>query len=530
MNHIVSSAAVSTTSPTQVREAWRNGREIAVLDVREEGPFSRAHPLFAVSLPLSRLELHALRLVPRRTVPVVVYDDGEGLAEEAVRRLIALGYSQVSVLAGGLSGWAADGEVFRDVNSYCKAFGELVEARRHTPSIPAAELHGLIAKGADIAILDARRFEEYRTMSIPTARSAPGGELVYRAFGGIPSPDTLVVVNCAGRTRSIIGTQSLINAGLPNRVVALRNGTIGWTLAGLKLDSGREERLGVADAAARAQARIAAHDVAVRAGVRWIDWPRLEDWRGDAGRTLYQLDVRTPEEFAAGHIPGFRHAAGGQLVQATDEWVGVRGARIVLVDDDGVRAAMTASWLAQMGWRDVAILQGGIANRGLETGWPGDPLPPVPEVESIGAEQLAAAGDGVAVLDLALSPEHARGHVPGAQFAVRSQFAAASLPPHVERVVLTSPDGVLAAFAAEDSRRAFGLPVAILAGGTRAWAAEGKPLETGIPHPLVPVDDVYKRPYEGTDNATAAMEAYIAWELELVDQLERDGTCNFNPL
>jgi rhodanese-related sulfurtransferase len=516
--------AVPTISSDEIRAAWRAGAEIALLDVREEGPFSRAHPLFAISLPLSRLELHVLRLVPRLDVRVVVYDDGEGYAEEARRRLLALGYTDVSLLAGGLSAWAANGEVFRDVNSYCKAFGELVEARKHTPSIPASELHALIEGGADLAILDARRFEEFNTMSIPTGRSAPGGELVYRAFDAIPSPDTLVVVNCAGRTRSIIGTQSLINARLPNRVVALRNGTIGWTLAGLALDHGRTERLPAPGPAGLLAAREAARNVAVRAGVRWIDARQLEQWRADRSRTLYQLDVRTPEEFAAGHLPGFRHAPGGQLVQATDEYVGVRNARIVLADDDGVRAAMTASWLAQMGWRDVFILFDGVGTAGTETGWPADPLPPRPEVPKITATELRT--DDV-LLDLALSPDYAKGHIPGAWFAVRAQFGQSTLPTRAGRVVLTSRDGTLAAFATADAAQAFGLPVAVLDGGTQAW---GGPLETGLERTLVSVDDVYKRPYEGTDNATAAMEAYIAWELELVAQLERDGTHNFNPV
>ena len=115
------------------------------------------------------------------------------------------------------------------MNTPSKAFGELVEARRHTPSLDAVEVKALLDAHADVVVLDARRFEEYRTMSIPTALSVPGAELVYRVQAAAPSPSSLVVVNCAGRTRSIIGAQSLVNAGIPNRVAALRNGTIGWT-------------------------------------------------------------------------------------------------------------------------------------------------------------------------------------------------------------------------------------------------------------------------------------------------------------
>ena len=120
--------------------------------------------------------------MPRLTTPIVVYDDGEGLAEAALPRLAALGYTNVSLLERGLSGWrSAGGEIFRDVNVPSKAFGELVEAQRHTPSLSASEVHALLESGANMVVLDARRREEYETMSIPSAISVPGAELILRA-------------------------------------------------------------------------------------------------------------------------------------------------------------------------------------------------------------------------------------------------------------------------------------------------------------------------------------------------------------
>jgi rhodanese-related sulfurtransferase len=246
--------------------------------------------------------------------------------------------------------------VFRDVNVPSKAFGELVEAIRHTPSLSSDEAKALIENETDLVVLDARRFEEYRTMSIPRGVSVPGGELAFRAREIAPSADTTIIVNCAGRTRSIIGTQSLINAGLPNKIYALRNGTIGWTLAGHQVERGRTDRFLERPQASYAAALADAKAWAARAGVQNLDHATFERLHAEAGsRTFYCLDVRTPEEYAAGHPAGFTSAPGGQLVQAIDEWVGVRGARLVLFDDDGVRARMTASWLKQMGW-DAAII------------------------------------------------------------------------------------------------------------------------------------------------------------------------------
>ena len=155
-----------------------------------------------------------------------------------------------------------------------------------------------------------------------------------------------------------------------------------------------------------------------------LDLARFEE---DADRTLYVLDVRDPAEFRAGHRPGSRNAPGGQLVQATDNWIGVRNARIVLVDDTGVRARMAGGWLRQMGHRDVFVVEGGLeAARDSGTA-----LAPVPELASVCAQHrragLVALLDRrrrTVVVDLARSIDFRDGHIPGALWGVRSRLDA----------------------------------------------------------------------------------------------------------
>jgi len=403
-----------TITASQVRRALLLRNEIALLDVRHEAAYATGHPLFAANMATERIALEAGTRLPRKDVPVVVYDAGEGLIPQAVDRLTALGYTDVRQLDGGLEAWQRAGfELFRDVNSYAKAFGELVESRRHTPSLPADEVAALMTAGANIAILDVRRFDEYATMNIPGSISVPGAELVLRAGRVAPDPETTIIVNCAGRTRSIIGTQSLINAGVANKVVALRNGTIGWTLARQDLEHGADRRGGVG---LFEGAKTNAREVAYRAGVRHVVPEEAMALEAQTHRTLYRFDVRSADDYAAGHIGGFRHYPGGQLVQEIDMAAPVRGARILLTDNMAVRADMTASWLAQMGW-ETYVLDGGYDHQ-LEAG-----------------------------------------------------------PPEV----LPKPD---------PSHR-------------------------------------YRRPYEGTDVATAAMQAYLDWEYGLVEQLRRDATHGF---
>ena len=524
----------------EVRAALIERREIALLDVREEDPHAQAHPLFAANLSLSRLELEAYARLPRRDVPIVTLDDGEGLAERAAKRLTELGYTDVSVLAGGVKGWqAAGGELFRDVNVPSKAFGELVDATRHTPSLPAEEVRALLDAKADVVVVDVRRFDEYQTMNIPGSTSVPGAELLLRVPELAPNPKTSIIVNCAGRTRSIIGTQSLVNAGIPNPVAALCNGTIGWTLAGQTLEHGADRRCEATSESTRQQAAARAHQVAKKAGVRWLDsgigLDTINEWKKQQGRTTYFIDVRDAEEYAAGHLQGFRSVPGGQLVQETEMSVTVRGARIVLVDNDGVRANMTASWLAQMAW-EVYVLAASTPNSPLawtETGAWQAPLPPIPNSPDVAKVAPATLNEWLqseeppVVIDLTAHANYCRAHIPGAWYALRAQLKEA-LPklPKASRYVLTCLSGLLGYYAQAEFAALVEGKVFALEGGTNAWKAAGLPLEqTGrlASEPL----DRYRRPYEGTDNSADAMQAYLDWEFGLVKQLERDGTHHF---
>ena len=516
-----------------IRQALLDRRKTALVDVREEALFAEGHPLFAVNIPLSRLEIEVLARIPRLGVPVTLYDHGGELAHIAACRLHALGYRDVALLAGGLEGWiAAGGELFRDVNSPSKAFGELVDHLRHTPSLAAPEVQRLLAEQADMVVLDVRRFDEYHTMNIPGSISVPGAELVLRARDLAPSPTTRVIVNCAGRTRGIIGAQSLINAGIANPVAALRNGTIGWTLAGQSLQHQQTRSYGPVSDFARYVARDDARRVAERAGVRLVSVDELRQWLARDEHTTYVFDVRSAEEYMAGHFPAVRSVPGGQLVQETDHYAAVRGARIVLADEqDHVRANMTGSWLAQMGWR-VWVLDGAPDTVYTDAGpWYPEqpPLNPPPAVDAPTLSEWLRQGDAQ-VLDVSGSAAYIGGHIPSACWLLRSDIPAVIRQgklPLAERYVVTGDGDPLAKFAAGELAGLLTRPVFVLSGGTPAWQSAELALETGETRLLSPRIDRYRRPYEGVDNSVQAMQAYLDWEFGLVAQLDRDGTHGF---
>jgi rhodanese-related sulfurtransferase len=507
--------------PPTLRGWITDGQELALLDAREEGEFGASHLFWAVPCPWSKRELRAPVLLPRRATRVVVCDDGRGVAEKLAGYLDSIGCTDVSVLAGGTPAWEATGNVlFSGVNVPSKAFGEWVEHHFGTESVDPPELNAWLGDGRDMIVLDSRTVEEFRRMSIPRGISMPGGELAYRIADLVPNPDTLIVVNCAGRTRSILGAESLRQAGVPNRVVALRNGTMGWELAGLTPDRGQAAEFIPGQPQTLAVARGRAEAFAARSGVRVIGAEALAAMEADTTRTLYVLDVRDPVEYRAGTRPGALSAPGGQLVQATDTWVGVRGARIVLIDDDGVRARMSAAWLRQMGHGEVFVAEGA-----LGTWQPA--APPVPAVPTAGPQAVELPG--VLVIDLARSIDFRDGHIPGAVWAVRGRLDA--LAPRIAsatEVIVTSPDGVLAALAVPEIQAMTGAPVRLLAGGTAGWTRAGRPLARD---PTNPPDeaciDFYLRAYDRNSGVEEAMKAYLSWEIDLVHEIARDGTVRF---
>jgi rhodanese-related sulfurtransferase len=525
MNNEAKSIDVAT-----LRDWLADGGEIAFLDVREEGQHCAGHPLLAVGLSYSRLELDVGRLVPRQSCRIVLVDDTDEVAAKAAKRLAALGYTALNVLAGGVAAWGSAYPLFPSSNVPSKGFAEVVEIDSHTPHVTAAELAEMQRAGRNLKILDSRTVEEFNRFHVPGAQTCPGAELVYRFADLVPDPETLVVVSCAGRTRSIIGAQSLINAGVPNQVVSLQGGTQGWRLAGLDLERDTRASVAPVTAAGVAVAAPRAAQVAARFGVRRIDHATLKTWRKEAAaRTTYLLDVRTPEEYAAGYLPGSVSAPGGQLVQAIDRWVGIRGARLVLVDDHGTRAVMTAHWLKQMGW-DVSVLDHALDGAALERG--GAAATSSPTATIVAAEAATLVARGAAAIVLGASAAFRAGHPPGAVWTIRPRLD--RLPEVVlnaARILVFSDDPATARLACVDLAELSSAEIAVVEGGIAAWRETGLPLVASPDQPpdSERIDFVFwnHNRHESDEGAAQAMRNYLQWELDLPGEIEKDGLSGF---
>ena len=518
---------VENTSPEALEQLLKGTSQFALVDVREAGEFNSSHIPGSSLIPRRRLESQMEWAVPFKGAKVVMCDDDGRRAEAAAATLERLGYTAVSVLEGGINRWATlDYPTEWGTNVLSKDYGEKMEVVHHVPEIDAPELHKRMERGDKLVILDTRTPEEYQRFAIPGGRSMPGGELAYRITDIVKDldPETTVVINCAGRTRSIVGTRVLQRMGITN-ALGLKNGTSGWVLAGYQVERGADRvelpqvsPKGIAAAEAYA-AKIAAED-----GVRYLDIPALRTMRRKQSReVVYLIDVRTREEYEEGHIPGFRWFPGGQAVQRSDEVAVVHNSTIVFCCDGKARATHTASWYRQFGIREVYAVDGGTsawvtAGHELEKGM--EPDVPVglaearAKVRLLSPLELQSSKPG-AVLFVDTSQEFARGHVPGAQWLSRSwlEFQIANIAPNKGKsITVTCSDAQSSVLAGATLQELGYRDVSVLDGGMAAWLAAGLPVETGLTGIMAPPTDVV---ILGVDRNPAEMMNYLRWETAL---------------
>lgn len=501
--------------------------EAGLLDLREAGQFGEGHALFAVPLPFSRLELEVGALVPRLGATLLLIDAGDGIAERAAQRLEAMGYTDVQIVAGGMPAWEAAGlPVYKGVNVPSKLLGELVEGVWHPAMITPAELAAWQRAGRDFAFFDARPTAEYGKMRVPGSVCLPNGELAHR-IAALPDAGAPLVITCAGRTRGIVGAIGLRISGHDGAVYALENGTQGWTLAGEALERGNEAApFPAMDAPALAASRAAADRVMARFGIPEVTADDFAQMRSDAARTTYLFDTRSAAEVQAQPVAAAIHAPSGQLAQATDQWIGVRGARVVLCCDTGLRSAIAAFWLRQLG-HDAMVLRIAPELEAMPTASGNGPaLPSLPAVTADCA--LRQMHGGSLLLDLRASAAFRQGHVAGARWSRRPLLPALVRRMRPRAVLLIAEDAAEAALAALDLRD-LGVPVVQrVEGGTPAMIAAGAAREVtpSGPRDEDRIDHLFFV-HDRHDGNLDAARRYLAWETGLVQQLSTQERAQF---
>ena len=516
----------STTTCSELAALLNGDSQFALIDVREVGEYNASHIVGASLISRRELEFRIAESVPFAGTRIIVCDDDGRRAALAAETLRRMGYSNASALEGGMNRWVTERRPTEwGVNVPSKDFGEKVEVQHHVPEIDAVELKRRMDRGDKMVILDTRTPEEYQRNCIPGGRSVPNGELglhINDILTGVDD-DATVVINCAGRTRSIIGTRLLQRMGVEN-AVGLENGTAGWVLAGYQLEFGADRlELPAPTAEGVAAAERFADRVAEQDGVRYIDVAGLDALKARAdGECAYFVDVRTDAEYAAGHIPGFRWFPGGQAVQRADEVAVVRNAPVVFACDGRARAATTASWYRQMGFGEVYVVRGGTsawtdAGHGLESGGQTSDADGVGDALSQATTRPVDAPipDGAAVIHVGLSAEFAQSHVPGARWVPRGWLETRisdAAPDANAPVIATCENGVQSALAAATLAELGYGDVSVLDGGMAAWRDAGLDAETGLSGVMSAPNDMIA---SGAERNYADMVNYLRWEEEL---------------
>jgi rhodanese-related sulfurtransferase len=513
----------------------------ALIDVREAGEYNDSHIPGASLVPRRQLEFRMARLVPCRATQLVVCDDDGRRARLAAATLEGMGFRRVAVLEGGINRWATEGYPTEwGVNVPSKDFGEKMQVLHHVPELHPEELHALQQKGEKIVLLDSRTPEEHRRATIPGGRSAPNGEVAMHIADLAPDPDATIVVHCAGRTRSIIGARLLQRMGYP-KVYDLRNGTMGWMMAGLELEYGSTRLdLPAPSAAARARAEDFAKRIAAEDSVRTLSVAGLRELMGRAEtENVYLIDVRTSDEYARGHIPGFQWFPGGQAVQRSDDLVAVKNGHVVFACDGHVRATVTASWYRQMGFPNVYVVDGGTtawAASGQAIGKTEQSVGPRGYDEGIGGARPAGydAARGqiemvtAATLDerrksttppvvifVDTSKDFSSGHVPSARWVPRGwlELTIEEVAPSKDSpIVVTCSNGLGGVLAGAALKTLGYRRVGALDEGMSGWTRAGLPVERGLSGVMNPPNDVLTM---GTDRTWAEAIQYLRWEEEL---------------
>jgi rhodanese-related sulfurtransferase len=496
-----------------------SGGQRAIIDLRTPAERAEGHIAVSAGASFHELEQRIVQLVPAAATPITLVG-GPELVDPGVAVLESLGYSDIAVLEDGVDGWkSAGGRVYTGTNVRSKALGEWIEHTHATPTVESATLAQWLAAGDNVVILDSRTPAEYEHHHIPGGYNTGGGaEVTYRAAQVIDDPTTRIVVNCQGRTRGIVGAQSLINTGIANPVYSLHNGTPAWEWAGQPVEYGQGSDLG-APSEVGSELRDWARRTLATAGAAVIGHREAQALLDGAG-TTYVLDVRSRDEYAAGHLTAALSTPGGQLVQATDDFIAVRRSRVVLVDTgDLVRAANTVQWLRYLHDGPLSVIVHDEAQDLVRADQVTVPVPTDRRVPWVEVSAWRSAGSA-RLVDLRSSDKYAAGHVAGSIHARREHLA--DLAVEGIRLVLIGDREFVAEHLGGEAGD--GGDVWILDGGIDA-VTEG--LVSADPQYAGAVVDRTGPPDFGPER-DAWYRAYFEWELALLTASQGDPFLDFD--
>ena len=526
--------AIDTINPSDIESWCDTHHNRALIDVNEFGEFIMGHAPHFVCIPRGHLPERMRYLIPDSDTAVLLMCSDGRRSARAAAEVRALGYRSVTVVDGGLATYTGAGmPIEQGSNVLGKRFGELLAAQEDVEQLTPRQVDELAANGP-VALFDVRTTREFEGEGhLPGAVSAPGHRVAHDVSAlRRKQPDTPVILNCAGRTRSIVAAEKLSALGI-QKVYALQNGTMAWLLDGRELDSRRAD----GDDAISESPDLDA-DLATAAARLAQQQQLVSESAGDLmarlrrGEPLYLVDVRAPADFSASTIPGARSCPDGQLTNQADDVMAVRSTPVYCFSTVDVQAILAARTLAGMGFEQVRWIRGGFR------AWVADSLPtqpgrvpmppPVTPHEALflqNAADLASSGSlrtGNQVVDVRSVSAFVAEHVPGATwipFGLLDLDAGEHLD--TSRPILLIGDHDTAAARGARLLADLGFQACGLRGGIASWVKAGLAVESGADGNNIDmtaareeVDIVGFGPVE-LRRTKADMRRYLEWEIAL---------------
>lgn len=335
---------------------YETGEPFALIDGRERREHVNGHWFGSTNIPLSVLASLISRLLPQRNFPIHLLDWQDAQSDAVARQLSELGFSNVKRCKTSQPDAFGQGFV-KGEYVWSKAFGEVVAHSSDLPEVTPAEY---LANHTDARLFDVRPTAEYSQFTIPDSQSLPNS-LLLDNMEVLKKTDTMALLHCAGRTRSIIGACTLKAAGYTGPYAIFKGGTQAWQLDGLEREFN----------ASRLVAKKSDNVKPVKdfLGLWNIKHQTLDNAELSAfiaeHSQAHLFDVS--DDAATGQLVEHNivKISGTNLIQQTDRSIARYHVPVILFDTgSGSRAAFAAYWLQTMGFKvSIVYLTSELANR-----------------------------------------------------------------------------------------------------------------------------------------------------------------------
>jgi len=317
---------------------------VAFLDVRTRKAYVQEFAFGAVNCPLDRFSLMIADLVPDRSTLIIMIGANKKAISNTNLILLKKKYSNVHYIKGDYQAWKkAKLPMWAGEFTLSKAFGEWIEATGKVNNIFPNKLNRMHQQpDSQLLQIDARPKIEYEKFTLPYSKHCSGGELP--AYLQKTSSKKTIIVHCAGRTRSIIAYQTLLDFNISQKKYVLNGGTQNWVLNGLERAYQQKSDI------QKHKVNITQDKTLAKTIIQKFKLPsvaRIKNIKGVHGFVIQSEIINNQK------IPYWKNVNATTLVQNTDKFIASTSTPIYIYSDIPTSAVFSVLWLTRMGYHAI---------------------------------------------------------------------------------------------------------------------------------------------------------------------------------